>query len=541
MLASFFTLAIVLDPSDSGARVDPVLLLVSSYTLVSAAIFGLTWNNWWLEARIATPAHAVDLLVFAILVALTEGYSSPFFTFFVFLVLSSTIRGGWREALLTTGIVVVLYVAAAGLTAAGSPGSPGIEIQRFVIRGAHLVVLSFMIVWFGISQLSARRGRVGMQLDDAGIENDPPVRQALEHAARRLDAGRIVLAWSDTEEPWLHVDSIEHGVLRQDKFGPGEFPDLIEADFGGGAFLFDEPRRRLLFLRDGRRQTLADKTAIDPLFAARFGVDTGLAIPVKASSHEGHLFALSIPGLSSDDLWPAVAVGEEVSAAFEHGVLFAATRDAATARARLVLAHDLHDSVVQFLAGMGLKLESLKKALSESSLVTREIDELQHLLVEEQRDLRSLIGALKKPPHPASHATLQKALLGVASRLEQQWGITLDFSLDPSLGNVPAVLHHDIEQLIREAAANAVRHGHATCVSIEAGSSEGMLRLDIADDGSGFPVEGDFADSDLREARVGPRSLYDRVHMLGGEMRLKSSARTGSLVSITLPLKGNGP
>ena len=44
------------------------------------------------------------------MVLLTEGYTSPFFIFFMFLLLSAAIRWGWRETALTAVLVTVLYL-----------------------------------------------------------------------------------------------------------------------------------------------------------------------------------------------------------------------------------------------------------------------------------------------------------------------------------------------------------------------------------------------------------------------------------------------
>jgi len=538
-LASFFILAIVLDASQSGARAGLILLLLSAYTLFAGFVLVLTWNSWWFETRFSLPAHAIDLLVFTLLVALTEGYVSPFFTFFVFLVLSSTIRGGWREALVTTGIVIMLFLVAAGVNALGSSDQGQLEVQRFVVRGAHLVVLSLMIIWFGLNQFGAPQDRLAMLLDDVPGNVGPPIRQALEHAARRIGAGRVVLAWFDPEEPWLFISTLEAGNFEQQQLGPDEFDRLLDEEFADRPFLFDVGERRVLVLRAGRSQSLSGKNPISQSFAARFDIHSGLAVPIKAQAVSGFLFALSVPGLSSDRLRNAAKVGDEISSAFERTALLSATQEAVATRARLRLARDLHDSVVQFLAGMGLKLEGLRKVAAGVPDANREIDDLQVELVQEQRDLRRLIAALRDATTAQSGAGLADHLALLAKRIERQWGVACQTVLNPSLEMVPAGLRHDIEQLIREAAANAVRHGGARKVRIDATVSDGQLRLDIRDDGCGFPIEGDFDDGELLDREIGPKSLHERIHVLKGTMRLASRRGRGLHLAIALPLTGS--
>ncbi len=537
LLAAFFTLAIALDSGQIGEQTGTILLLLSSYTLFACLIFALTWNNWWLEARLALAAHAIDLIVFTILVGLTDGYISPFFIFYVFLILSSTIRGGWREALVTLGLVVLLFVVAAMISASFTSDSAGIEVQRFVLRGAHLVVVSFMIIWFGISQRVSSQERVAMVSENAFLGGEPPIRQVTDHAARRLNSARVVLAWCDVEEPWLNVATQLGDRFEQERFGPQEFPLLVGETLGNSPFLFDMAEHRVLFLNGGLRHAISDQSPLAPVFATRFGIDTGLAIPFQTDSYEGYLFALGIPGLSSDDLRLAQVVGEEMSTAFERSVLFSATREAAATRTRGLLARDLHDSVVQFLAGLGLRLEGLKKSAAGSPAIVTEIGDLQHQLVQEQRDLRGLIAALRdaKPSEP--NVALPDRLLELGTRLERQWNIKCDLDLDASLLLVPIRLHHDAEQLIREAVANAARHGQATRVAVSASAIGKHLELNISDNGQGFPVEGEFENSDLHGGKMGPRSLHERVCLLGGAMRLSSSRETGSSLSLILPLE----
>ncbi len=101
---------------------------------------------------------------------------------------------------------------------------------------------------------------------------------------------------------------------------------------------------------------------------------------------------------------------------------------------------------------------------------------------------------------------------------------------------MPSHIDRHVGQLVREAAANAVRHGRARKVSTRLARANGHLELEISDDGSGFPVSGDFDDDELHARRIGPLSLRERVHNLGGRLRLRSCP-SGATLNITLPLE----
>ena len=169
MLATLFLVAIWIDASQPTRGPVATFAVLAAYVVFAATILLATWNNWWLDAKLAGPAHGVDIVLFALLVLLTEGYTSPFFTFFMFLLLSASIRWGWHATALTAMLLTLLYLIVGLLVVkSGIPFEP----QRFVVRTGHLVILSLILIWFGANQWRARfylrasnRGPVCRSLD----------------------------------------------------------------------------------------------------------------------------------------------------------------------------------------------------------------------------------------------------------------------------------------------------------------------------------------------------------------------------------------
>src|SRR4029450_12989372 len=73
MLATLFLAAILIDVSQPSHYPQVAYSLLAGYLVFAAGIVLATWRNWWLDARLAGPAHAVDIMLFAALVLLTEG------------------------------------------------------------------------------------------------------------------------------------------------------------------------------------------------------------------------------------------------------------------------------------------------------------------------------------------------------------------------------------------------------------------------------------------------------------------------------------
>jgi signal transduction histidine kinase len=94
--------------------------------------------------------------------------------------------------------------------------------------------------------------------------------------------------------------------------------------------------------------------------------------------------------------------------------------------------------------------------------------------------------------------------------------------------SIPIRLQLDLQQLLREAVANAVRHGGANRVDVALDVANDRLELKVADNGSGFPK---------RKGQAMPWSLKERVERANGSMRLVSSPGSTNIL-ISLPLAG---
>ena len=152
LLAALYLVAIWIDLTQPARLPIATFILLAVYAAFAGAMVALTWRSWWRDARLTGPAHAVDIIVFTALVFLTDGYTSPFFIFFIFMLLAAAIRWGWKETTLTALLLVVLYFAV-GLLASTKPD---FELYRFIIRTGQLVILSLILIWFGANQWRAR-------------------------------------------------------------------------------------------------------------------------------------------------------------------------------------------------------------------------------------------------------------------------------------------------------------------------------------------------------------------------------------------------
>ncbi len=522
MLAALFLLAIIADASQPAQAPSATYALLGAYVLFAAAIVIATWSNWWLEAKLAGPAHGIDIVLFAMLVLLTQGYTSPFFIFFIFLLLAAAIRWGWHETALTAILLILLYLAI-GLIVL--PSSAPFEVQRFIIRTGHLVILSLIMIWFGAS-----KWRAGFLIrDDQSLARptlgDSPLDTSLRAAMSGVRAATGTFVWR--EEGRAECVAL---TIRGDERTAIDLPgSAIVPDAASGPFLYDLARNRALTRDSARNLTdFPARDAIAAKAAKSLGLKEGLAIPVRSDGGAGELFLEGIPSLSTDHIELGGQIATDVAAHLQRHALLKAAEESAEARSRLSLARDLHDSVVQFLAGAAFRLEAMKRSAATDRDLEPELNELKQLMMQEQRELRLFITALRSGPLVALN-DLARDLKTLAERLSRQWDIACKFSSRPADMMIPSRLHLDAHQLTREAVANAVRHAEAQSVTIALAAVADELRLEFINDGAVAPKRGERLEM--------PMSLKERVEQAGGTLDMARGMGV-TKVSISLPIGG---
>jgi signal transduction histidine kinase len=205
---------------------------------------------------------------------------------------------------------------------------------------------------------------------------------------------------------------------------------------------------------------------------------------------------------------------------------------------RMRLARELHDGVLQSLAGAALQLEAISQLIDIDPKAAQErLHAVSELIAGEQRELRRWIERLQPstPTAIATGADLAAALDKVRERAEWQWGYKVDLSVDGT-GTVPRTLGDEIYRIVQEALTNAGRHARTrvvrACVTLDTGSDP--VRITVSDEGCGFSFRGHYDLAELTARRIGPRSLRERVALLGGELVLTSEL-SGSQIDILLP------
>ena len=192
---------------------------------------------------------------------------------------------------------------------------------------------------------------------------------------------------------------------------------------------------------------------------------------------------------------------------------------------RLRIARDLHDGVVQDLAGSSMALSTL--AARSTGPMSADLEDVGRSLRVSMRALRSLLVEIYPPDlHTAGLAAavhdLVAPLVGAGVRVD------VDVSGDDDASDSAVAL---VWRLAQEAVRNVARHAHAGRMSLTVHREAEHLVLEVVDDGVGFEP-----DASTGEAHFGLRAAESLVREHGGTMEVESAPGSGTIVRVEVPV-----
>jgi two-component system, NarL family, sensor kinase len=203
------------------------------------------------------------------------------------------------------------------------------------------------------------------------------------------------------------------------------------------------------------------------------------------------------------------------------------------------IARDLHDGVVQELAGVSYVLSSLTTRLPAGT-----DDDTAGLFSRLNGSVRNCVRALRTLmvemyPPDLSMAGMYSALMHLAAPLRTAGiEVTVDVSAEAAATRVADDITAMLYRSARECIANISKHAHAESVWICLRRQQSTLELIVDDDGVGLPAGG----IDRRgEGHLGLRLLFDAVAELGGHMTVSQRLPSGTHVALELPAIGYRP
>ncbi len=198
---------------------------------------------------------------------------------------------------------------------------------------------------------------------------------------------------------------------------------------------------------------------------------------------------------------------------------------------RLRFSHELHDTALQDLVGVGLQLDALSSTLASSpEVVPTRLAHLRRLVGEHIHETRRTIRQWRSPL--LDTRGLASALRQFAETATDEAGVALAFMVSGTWRKAAPQAEDELLRIGQEAIYNAVRHASARTIHVSLHYDRRSITLRVDDDGHGFDVD---ATVDTGHLHYGLRSMKERAERAGGSVRLTSLSGNGTHVEAVVP------
>lgn len=273
-----------------------------------------------------------------------------------------------------------------------------------------------------------------------------------------------------------------------------------------------------------------DIGVLDPVGGRAVTVLEGDSGPLAALMHDRAL--LDDPGL-------VASVSAAMRLAVENERLQreveARLADVQASRARIVTAgdaerrrleRDLHDGAQQRLVALSLALRRAQGQLESGSGEGLEasLDDASRLVKDALAELRELARGI----HPA--VLSEAGLAGAVPALAKASPVRVEVGAVPA-DRLPSEVEAAAYFFVSEALANVAKHAPNATASVRASRLDGVLAIEVTDDGPGGATPG---------RGSGLQGLDDRMAAIGGRIEIRSPVGTGTTLRAWIPVEPAG-
>jgi PAS domain S-box-containing protein len=195
------------------------------------------------------------------------------------------------------------------------------------------------------------------------------------------------------------------------------------------------------------------------------------------------------------------------------------------------MARDIHDTLAQGFTGVIVQLEAAEDAIACGS--RKDADKHLHRAGELARrslsEARRSVHALR--PQALQEHNFWDALKGTIKNTTAGMSLHTTFQAQGKLPELPQPWQENLLHIGQEALTNTLKYAHAANFETRLSYKAKELRLELRDDGDGFKAQD-------RHDGVGLTGMRERVEQMGGELKITSSRRKGTKITVLLPCNG---
>uniref|UniRef100_B0T7L7 Histidine kinase n=1 Tax=Caulobacter sp. (strain K31) TaxID=366602 RepID=B0T7L7_CAUSK len=193
------------------------------------------------------------------------------------------------------------------------------------------------------------------------------------------------------------------------------------------------------------------------------------------------------------------------------------------------IARELHDTLLQGIQGLMLRLQSVVDQIPPDQRARQDLEQAldrADSVIEEGRDrVKSL-----RADNPAD---LPKILADVADRLGLEPAVKVQVIAEGPPRRLHPLVCEEIERIATEALFNSLRHAQARNVEICVSYGRRALGVRFRDDGVG--LDQTVLDTGGREGHFGLKGMSERARKIQAEFEIRSRPGAGAEIALTVP------
>lgn len=211
-----------------------------------------------------------------------------------------------------------------------------------------------------------------------------------------------------------------------------------------------------------------------------------------------------------------------------HAQLVAQAHEGGVLDERERIAHEMHDTVAQGLAGVIAQIEAVQQNWGNEAEMRRHLTNASELARHSLADARRAIHAIL--PSALDERRLPDAIRGVAARWTEVSGLPVDVATTGEPRPLPVDVEVAILRVAQESLRNVDKHARASRVVITLSYMTDAIAIDIRDDGVGFD-----SSAPSGGPHYGLEVMRERSEALDGSMHIESTPGGGTAVAVTVP------
>lgn len=197
------------------------------------------------------------------------------------------------------------------------------------------------------------------------------------------------------------------------------------------------------------------------------------------------------------------------------------------------IARELHDELGQLLTALKMDLAWLRERLPAGQVeITDKVGQMHVILEQTVNSTRRIAADLR--PLMLDDLGLADAAGWLVNDFSTRSGLRCEVQITESgaFEQLEGGIATAVYRALQESLTNIARHSGAKNVWIALAIDDGLLRLEVEDDGKGFAAE------DLSKTRsLGLKGMRERMAYLGGSLDIARAPRGGTRLRVQLPVR----